>query len=573
MNPKPTNIPSLIKAMTLDQKVGACLTLGFNGTVITPNIREYVTQYHCGGLRLTPQDRKFGNYVDPQSGKTIISIKGNEYYYKDGVPPREVTGEQYRGVLDELSALARKRPLSLPLHFSFDNEGEGNNSFSGFSMFPQPMGLAATGDPACAYEAAKIIGRQARAVGMTFIHSPVLDVNCDHRNPEINIRAYSDKAEIIAEFAAATCRGFKDAGLAATGKHFPGRGDSTVDAHYGVPVMNVDFDTLWNRDLLPYRLLIERDLLPSIMLAHSIYPSVDPDLIATVSKKVVTGLLRDKMGFNGVITTDSMTMGGIASSYSVPEACAMSLAAGSDLILMKAQNDLVGETFRVIKSYVLEGKISEEELDQKVSRILSMKQDIGLFDFDAPRESPDDLVADIHIKETEREIAEKCCMVLRQAPGVLPLPSNQRLLLVEQVATERSNFWQFPGMMFQDATDFHLLTAFCEVGFTFDAGDKKRIRDLIPEYDTIVITNFHDRASSGNTPFLDELIAAHPEKTFVLITNKPFPMAIPDHAETVICTFSKAPQSILAAVRVLFGDLQPAGTLPLEGKNPALQEA
>ncbi len=573
MIPPPPSIPSLIRAMSLDQKVGACLTLGFNGTVLTPNILDYVSQYHCGGLRLTPQDRKFGNYVDPRTGKTIISIKGNEYYYKDGVPAREVTGGQYRGVLDELSALARKRPLSLPLHFSFDNEGEGNCSFAGFSMFPQCMGLAATGEPACAYGAAKIIGRQARSVGMTFIHSPVLDVNCDHRNPEINIRAYSDRAETIAEYAAATCRGFRDAGVAATAKHFPGRGDSAVDAHYAVPVMDADFDTLWNRDLLPYRHLIELDLLPSIMLAHSIYPAVDPDLIATVSKKVVTGLLREKMGFKGVITTDSMTMGGIASRYGVPEACAMSLMAGSDLILMKAQNDLVGETFRTIKSYVLEGKLSESELDQKVARILSLKRDLGLFDFDAPRESPAELVADLRIKETERGIAEKCCMVLRQAPGVLPLPKDKRFLLVEQVATERSNFQQFPGMMFKEATAINRHTAFCEVGFSFDAADKERIQALVPGYDTIVFTNFHDRAAAGNTPFIDGLITAHPGKTFVLVTNKPFGMAIPEHAETVICPFAKTPQSLRAAVRVLFGDLQPAGTLPLAAANPALQEA
>lgn len=572
MSHKETFIKEKIDAMTLDQKVGACLTLGFNGTVITPNIYDYVTKYHCGGLRLTPNDRKFGNYVDPKTGKTIISIKGNEYYYKEGVLGPELTGEQYKTVLDELSALAAERPLSLPMHYSFDNEGEGNNSFSGFSMFPQPMGLCATGDPTCAYEAAKIIGRQARSVGMTFIHSPVLDVNCDHRNPEINIRAYSDRAEKVAEFAAATCRGFKETGLAATGKHFPGRGDSAVDAHYEVPVIDADFDTLWNRELMPYRHLIEQDLMPSIMLAHTIYPAVDPTEIGTVSKKLVTDLLRDKMGFKGVITTDSMTMGGIASRYGVADACALSLAAGSDLILMKAQNDLVGQTFQTIKAYVEEGKISEEELDRKVARILGMKYDIGLFDIDAKQESPSALAADISIKQTEQEIAEKCCMVLRQESDVLPLAAGQRFLLVEQVCTERNNFKQHAGMMFKEATRFNRKLAFCEVGFSIDQKDKELLQDLLPEFDTIVGTNFHDRAAAGNTPYWDELITANPDKTFILITNKPFDLAIPAHAANVICTYSKAPQSIRAAVKLLFGKLVPTGVMPIEAENPALQE-
>jgi beta-N-acetylhexosaminidase len=573
MSHKETFIKEKIDAMTLDQKVGACLTLGFNGTVLTPNIYEYVTTYHCGGLRLTPQDRKFGNYVNPKTGKTIVSIKGNAYYYKNGVLPPELTGEQYKSILDELSALARERPLGLPLHFSFDNEGEGNNSFSGFSMFPQPMGLCATGDPTCAYEAAKIIGRQARSVGMTFIHSPVLDVNCDHRNPEINIRAYSDKAERVAEFAAATCRGFKEAGVAATGKHFPGRGDSAVDAHYEVPVLDIDMDTLWNRELLPYRHLIEQDLLPSIMLAHTIYSAIDPNEIATVSKKVVTDLLRDRMGFTGVITTDSMTMGGIASRYGVPEACAMSLAAGSDLILMKAQNDLVGQTFSCIKSFVEEGKIPEEELDRKVARILGMKQDMGLFDFDAKQESPSELVCDIQIKKTEQEIAEKCCMVLREEPGVLPLATDKPFLLVEQVATERHNLNQHPGMMFKEALRRNRDLAFCEVGFSIDEEDQERIHELIPGFDTVVVTNFHDRAAAGNTPFLNDLIAKFPYKTFILVTNKPFDLAIPENAANVICSYSKAPQSIRAVVRVLLGETESSGVLPIEAENPALQEA
>jgi len=563
----------LISRMTLDQKVGACLTLGFNGTVVTPNIFESISTYHCGGLRLTPQDRKFGNYIDPKTGKIVVSIKGNEYYYKEGVLPPELTGEQYKQLLGGLSAVARERDLSLPLHFSFDNEGEGNCSFSGFSMFPQPMGLCATGDPQYAYEAARIIGRQARSVGMTFIHSPVLDVNCDHRNPEINIRAYSDRAEKVAEFAAATCRGFKEAGLAATGKHFPGRGDSAVDAHYEVPVLDIDMDTLWNRELLPYRHLIEQDLLPSVMLAHTVYAAVDPDEIATVSKKVVTGLLRDRMGFDGVITTDSMTMGGIASRYGVPEACALSLAAGADLVLMKAQNDLVGQTFRMIKSFVEEGKISQEDLDRKVARILGLKQELGLFETETDRESPSELVADIRIKQTEQTIAERCITVLWEHPEALPLQSDQRFLLVEQVATERHNLQQHPGMMLKEVMAYNQKLAFCEVGFSYDEGDKQRIRELAPEFDTIVITNFHDRASAGNTPFLNALIRDFPNISFILITNKPFALSIPDEALTVICTYSKAPQSIRAAVRLLFGEIPSAGVMPIEADNPALQEA
>ena len=559
MGPKETTVREKIAGMTLDQKVGAVMTLGFNGTIVTPNIHDYITKFHCGGLRLTPPERTFGDYVDPKTGKAIVNINGGGYYYKRGFNPPEFTGEEYRAVLDELYALARQRPLSLPLHFSFDNEGEGNCSFSGFSMFPQPMGLRSTGDKRYAYEVAKVIGRQARSVGMNMIHSPVLDVNSDPRNPEINIRSYSDKPEEVAEYALETCRGFREVKLAATGKHFPGRGDSAVDAHYSVPVIRANMDTLWNRELLPYRVLIEHGLLPCIMLAHTIYTAIDPDEIATLSHKVITGLLRDKMGFDGVVTTDSMTMAGVASRSGVPEACALSLAAGTDLVLMKAQNDLVDQTFEKIREFVWDGRIPEAELDRKITRIFGMKYDIGLFDEGARQESPFSLVADVAIKRLEKEVARKACVVLKAEPGVLPLKTNQRFLLVEQISTERNNSKQHPAMMFREAIRHNERLDFCEIGFTADEDDMNLICTLVKDFDTIVATNFQDRASVCNTDFWNELILLHPEKRFIVVTNKPFRFTMPENAGTVICTYSKAPESLRTAVLVMFGKQEAGG--------------
>lgn len=564
MSDKQRFLTELIGHMTLEQKVGACITLGFNGTLLTPNILEYVTKYHCGGLRVTPPERTFGNYVDPKTGKSALEIKGDEYFYKKGGHPPELTGAEYLEIANEINAAARSRPLSLPLHFAFDNEGEGNVSFKGFRMFPQPMGLAATGDKRFAYEAAKAIGRQARSVGMTMIHSPVLDVNTDPRNPEINIRAYSDKAEVVAEYAAETCRGFKEAGIAATGKHFPGRGDSADDAHYDVPVIGVDFDTLWNRELLPYRHLISLGLLPALMLAHTIYPAVDPDRIGTLSRKMITGLIREKLGFQGIVTTDSMTMAGVTRQHGVGEACALSLAAGADQVLMKAQDGLVEETFTAIKAFVEDGRISAAELDQKLFRNLGLKYDLGLFENTIARECPDTLATDPVLKKLEREVARKSCIVLRSEPGALPLPRDRKFLLVEQICTERNNRFQHPALMFKHALRYNPHLAFCEIGFSADAEDLARMSALIPDYDPIVLTNFQDRASAAHTDFLVEQIAKQPDKTFIILVNKPFAFTVPENARTVICTFSKAPQSLQAAVDLLFGELEPAGVMPID---------
>ena len=359
-------INHLIEQMTLDEKIGAVLTLGFAGAVPRRHIYEFIEKYHCGGLRLSCDMRTFGSYVDPKSNKKVVSVEGESgCKYKDEAP--SCTASEYKEVLDGLQAAARRRRLSIPLHFSYDQEGGSSADFcfGGVNLSPKPMGIRATNDPSMAYEVAKAVAKQSKVVGFNWVHSPVLDVNSDPRNPEIYTRAYSDNAEDVAEYALESCRGFAEGKMIATGKHFPGRGHSDIDAHFQVPVIDVDYDTMMKRELLPYKRLIKAGVLPSIMIAHSIFPAIDPDNIATVSKKVVTGLLREKLGFEGVITTDSMTMGAIATRYGVAHACAMALEAGADLVLMKAENQLVEETVAEIRRFVTEGILPESSLDER----------------------------------------------------------------------------------------------------------------------------------------------------------------------------------------------------------------
>lgn len=209
--------------------------------------------------------------------------------------------------------------------------------------------------------------------------------------------------------------------MIATGKHFPGRGHSEVDAHFQVPVIDVELQTLRERELLPYKKLIAENLLPSVMIAHSIFPAIDPDNIATVSRKVITGLLREELGFQGVIATDSMTMGAIATRYGVANACALSLEAGADLVLMKAENHLVEEVIEAIRSFVLEGRIPEEQLDDKVYRILSLKYEYGLFEPEEDRENPEDVLADQGIRQLARQAARRSILTEHNQDRAIPV--------------------------------------------------------------------------------------------------------------------------------------------------------
>jgi beta-N-acetylhexosaminidase len=559
-------IKNIISKMSEDQKIGALLTLGFTGTMVRPHIHDAIMKYHCGGLRLTPVSRLFGSYVDPKSGKMVMDVTDTRGYKKEMQPPY-LTASQYAALIDDLQTLAFSRPLCLPLHFSFDQEGgtSADFNFGGVKIFPKPMGIRATGDVNFAYTSAKATARQAKAMGFSWIHSPVLDVNTNPMNPEIYTRAYSDIAEEVAEYAIKACEGFKEEKMIATGKHFPGRGDSAVDAHFEMPVINVDRDTMMNRELLPYRELIKRELLPSIMIAHSIFPAFDNVDIATVSKKILTGLLRDTLSFDGVITTDSMTMGGVALRYGVANACAMSLEAGADLVLMKAEGSLVGETFNKIKEFVELGRISPEELDQKVYRVLKTKYDNDLFTMQEI-DNPEKVLREPEIIFLSQKIARKS--VLTHKSRDLPLEKSSKILVVEQINKTPNDYYWHPGILYKKCLEYCSNIDYLETEYTFDSSDKERILQNISKYDAVVITNFYIRGKLSNNEFIEELLAKNNlSPKIVVITNTPYPISVPANCPNLIISFATSPNNIEVCAGVLFGEIKAEGIWPIAWKE------
>lgn len=559
-------VQGLVARMTLEQKIGALLTLGFAGTVARPHIYEFIEKYHCGGLRLSCDMRAFGSYVDPHSNKTVVSVeRASGVKYKQAAPVP--TASQYKAVLDDLQAAARRRPLGLPLHFSYDQEGGSSADFcfGGVNLFPKPMGLTATGDPRLAYEVARAVARQSRAVGFNWIHSPVLDVCSEPKNPEIYTRAYSDRAEVVARYAAESCRGFQDGRMIATGKHFPGRGHSDVDAHFQVPVIDVDRETLLARELLPYRELIRQDLLPSIMIAHSIFPAIDPDNIATVSRKVITGLLREELGFEGVITTDSMTMGAIATRYGVANACALALEAGADLVLMKAENELVGQTVDAIRAFVEQGRIPMEELDRKVCRVLGLKYEYGLFydaqDHDA---APETVLRDPAIRTLARTVARRSVLVARDDAALLPLRPDQKVLVVEQKVKEYNDADWHSGILYEDCLRYSRRVDYLETAYSYDESDLARIRAALQDADVAVFTSYFLRGTLSNRDAIAQLLRES-GKPAVVVSNTPFEeISVPHNAGTVVVTFATSPENIRVTAGVLYGAITPEGRMPVE---------
>lgn len=567
MEKKNTYILDLIARMSMEQKIGAVLTLGFAGTVPRAHIYKYIEEYHCGGLRLSCDMRQFGSYVDPNGNKTVVKLENTDGIRFRGPAPVP-TASQYKAVLDDLQSHARRRPLSIPLHFSYDQEGGSSADFffGGVNLFPKPMGIRAMNDPDMAYRIAKAAARQGRAVGFNWMHSPVLDVNSQPANPEIYTRAYSDDAQVVARYARETCRGLKEGRMIATGKHFPGRGHSDVDAHFQVPVIDVDKKTMEERELLPYKKLIAEDLLPSIMIAHSIFSAIDPDHIATVSKKVITGLLREELGFQGVIATDSMTMGAIATRYGVANACALSLEAGADLVLMKAENYLVEEVIAAIRAFVEQGRIPLEELENKVYRILNLKYEYGLFGPAGEGEDPEKVLGEEGVRELARQAARRSVLIARDREKSIPV-TGEKILVIEQKVKEYNDMQWHSGILFEACQGCHTGVDYLETSYSYDDTDKSQIAQALAEYDTVIATNYFLRGKAKNRDFWEEQLALHPDTKVVMVTNTPYEeLSIPRNAESVLLTLATSPENIKAAAAVLFGEMAPEGVWPLEEK-------
>jgi beta-N-acetylhexosaminidase len=330
----------------------------------------------------------------------------------------------------KLNDLQGRAPL--PLLVAADLETGAGFRFRGASYLPGPiplggatdfpslMALGASGDPVLAYEMGRITGVEARALGVHVPFAPVLDVNNNSINPIINVRSFGEDPQEVARMGQAFVRGVQDAGAMATGKHFPGHGDTETDSHLELPVITVSRERLEAVELPPFRAAVE-DGMAGIMTAHIAVPALteSPELPSTLSRAVLTDLLRGEMGFQGIVFTDAMDMYAIDRRYGRGEAAVRALEAGADIILMPpdpraALSGIVGA--------VLDERLSEERLDTSVRRLLEAKERMGLHKNRlVPLEEVPRLVGIRAHEEVAQEAADRSITLLRNDGNLLPL--------------------------------------------------------------------------------------------------------------------------------------------------------
>lgn len=282
-------------------------------------------------------------------------------------PPTEIAAR-----LNHLQRRAR-----IPLLVASDFEGGTAFRVAGGTAFPTNMGVGAGGKEADAWQMGRIIAEEARALGVHLTFSPVADVNNNPANPIINTRSFGGDPRQVARLVEAQIRGSQENGLLATAKHFPGHGDTGTDTHLALPAIEADWQRLDTLELVPFRAAIRAGV-AAVMSAHITVPGLDSGRSrpATMVPEILTGILRDSLGFKGLIITDALDMGAVVNSYGAGEAAVSALLAGSDILLMPT--DPVAAVQAVVAA-VQDGRITPARLDSSVRRILTLKARLGLF--------------------------------------------------------------------------------------------------------------------------------------------------------------------------------------------------
>ena len=340
----------------------------------------------------------------------------------------------------------------IPLLIAIDAETGIGMRYQDAINFPWNMAVAATGNPEYARKIGVITGREAKAMGLMHVYAPVLDVNNNAANPVINVRSFGEDPQEVAKFGVAFIEGLQSQRVIATAKHFPGHGDTNVDSHRGLPIIEHTLAELEKTELVPFRAAINAGV-ASIMIAHIALPQIDPEVIkplknmiqgdsevgaeiisqnatvpATLSHKIQTDLLRNQMGFKGLIVTDAMSMSGLTIYFSQEEAGVRAFLAGADLLEKPADVDVM---LRGLREAVQSGRISQERLDESVRRILAWKYELGLFKQKiTPIDQIDKIVSNQETAALTQEVANKAITLVRNDTNQIPLDKTKRVAVL-----------------------------------------------------------------------------------------------------------------------------------------------
>jgi beta-N-acetylhexosaminidase len=520
---EPVDLEAIIASMSVEEKVGQLLMIGFGGTRVTPHIRFWIKERHVGGVALFS---------------------------------RNITGlEQTARFTRELHGLTDS---TVPMFVALDQEG-GNvvRVKDGAMILPGNMALGATRSPTLAYVAGQGLGIDLRLLGFNMNLAPVLDVNSNPKNPVIGVRSYGEKPDLVAELGTWYVRGQQEMGVVAVAKHFPGHGDTQSDSHFSMPAIDADLTRLENIELVPFRAAIDAGL-DAIMTAHIALPRISesPQVPATLSTRIIGGILRSEMGFDGVVITDGLEMQGIVEQYGSGRAAVLAILAGADMPMILWTPKKKEEVYQALLEAVRTGEITPARLDQSVRRILTAKNKRGLFD---RKLEPLETVLNggnknaVH-QQVARRIAREAVTLVRNHGDVLPLRSvrYRKVAVLAPPGMFANVMGKEPNV--EVLTVPYIPSRERRKTDVADAIDMARDADLLV---MAVMNRYHVEMLKQVTKALPYLPVA-----VVSLASPYYILSVPD-VEAYVCTYSYLDDAQNAAANAVLGRAAMPGRLPV----------
>ena len=535
-------VDSTLQKMSVEEKVGQLLFATYHGSFTATDSTAYAQMLH------SVNDLHVGGFINV----THMSPLGIE---KSQAYPTAV-------LTNQLQAKSK-----LPLLIGADFERGTAMRLEEGTSFPTQMALAAAGNPKDAYTMGKVTALESRAAGVHWIYAPVADVNNNPGNPIINTRSFGEDPGKVAEYVSEFVRGVQENGGLATAKHFPGHGDTTADSHIDLGVVRASRERLDKLELVPFRAAIAAGV-GSIMTAHLNVPAMEPDpsIPATLSHNILTGVLRDQLGFQGLVVTDAMDMGGITVRYAPGDAAVRAFLAGADALLMPPVPDAA---YEALLAAVNSGKISQDRLNQSVRRILDAKAFLGL---------NDNRMVDLNAlnekfglaawQEQAQQISDRGITLLRDASHRLPLDGTKptRALLVCLYADPEP----YPGEDLERElrARFDSLTSL-RADTKFAKADTLKLPPA-DSYDVVILALFvrvSDRKGdvdvpADQIPLIDQIYKSG-KPVITASFGSPYLIERFPQAETWIAAFGISDVAQISIARALFGQIPVQGHLPV----------
>lgn len=339
------DIDEFINKMSLDEKIGQLIFSGITGTTMTEETKILINQYKVGGIILFAN-----NLENPDQSIQLLN---------------QIKMENEQNII--------------PLFLGVDQEGGSVERLPDIVKLPTNEKIGMKDNESFSYNIGEILGEQLNIFGFNLNFAPVLDVNSNPDNPVIGDRSFGDSPEVVSKLGVQTMQGMKSQHVVPVIKHFPGHGDTSVDSHFELPLVDKTLDELEELELIPFKKAIEAGA-NVIMTAHILLPQIDDEFPASMSEKVITGILREQLDFDGVVITDDLTMQAIIDNMDIGDAAVTSVKAGTDIILMAHDYEKLVDVYEALRTAVETGAITEERIDQSVQRIVELKWEYGLED-------------------------------------------------------------------------------------------------------------------------------------------------------------------------------------------------